>query len=529
MTKKKHKKKLEVKEKKKAITIWFEKWQNYLFPSFLFLIVFFLNLPLAKLQLMSPDASGYLDMGKNLFTGKGAISSFNLYQFWNGKYHPFLPYMQPIYPIVAGLIWILLNLKAVIGFNILLLGINCIFLYKIFRIKTDYITSFFITLFFVFSQILVLPSIFPWTEHLHLFFLLSIIFLYLRYEKSKFFIGILLGLSCLIRTASFYNVFAFGIALILLNGFSKKSFKEYGTILSGFLISYGLYEIFCYFKYKSFYPEYLICAKTYRAAEIYEGAFYKNSFPVLNMPSLKIEKQIIYANTKKHFIDFIKNFGYMKFVLGIAPLYFIYDIWKKKTHLVSIFFLQGIFVILGYTLSLYWLPEIESTRYSLIPFITLVSIGLISIREILIPLIFKKVKKLFSIIFVLFILPFLCLNIKQYFSFRNFYQNIYSPVYIRQIDPYRKERFEMYEWIKTNTEKDVLIASDFLRDAFLFERPFVSLPSGKALNVKNMIDFLKIYSPDYILTYNESLINFLKSIGFKEKKIITPFILLSKK
>jgi hypothetical protein len=108
----------------------------------LFLTICFASLPFSDEELLSPDASGYLDMGRNLFSGKGPVISYNLYQFWQGKYYPFLPYTHPIFPIVAWLILTWGGVRAVIDFNIVLLAVNCVMLYKIVRLYADYLSGF---------------------------------------------------------------------------------------------------------------------------------------------------------------------------------------------------------------------------------------------------------------------------------------------------------------------------------------------------------------------------------------------------
>lgn len=507
------------------------KYIDFLLISVLFLIIFLTNLPLANTELMQPDGSGYLDMGRNLFSSKGAVISYNLNQYWPGKYYPFLPYIQPLYGIIAGLIWLLFGLKAVIGFNILLLAINCVLLYKIIKLYSDSVTSFLIALFIGFSKDIIFPAIAPLTEHLHLFFLLLSIFIYLRYKNTHFLVGILLAISCLVRASSFYNVLAFVIAIVILKGFSKAALKEYFKLTFGFLIIILSYEMFCYIKYGVFYPEYLVAAKIYRSAEIYSGAFYTDGIPVLNMPPLKLGMDVIIVNIRNNFLGFIEVFRHIKFVLFLAPLYFIFDLIKRRTPLLIIFFFQGACVLLGYTLSQTWSPIYEFSRFSVIPIITLGSIGFLSLKEIVSRFFSKTVEKRFPAIFIIIIsiflyfgIIFLYFGIKDYLLFRNHWRNIYP----QEVMAYRENRDEVYEWIRTNTSKDALIASDFLADSFLFERPFISLPPGKALIAKNMNDFLKIYRPEYVLTSNKAVVNYLKNMGLKEKKRSGILILLKK-
>ena len=474
-------------------------------------IIFLTNLPIAGTELMSPDASGYLDMGRNLFSGKGAVVSYNLYQFWPGRSHPFLPYMQPIFPVMAGLIWSLFDIKAVIGFNIGLFAVNCVLLYKLLRLRADVLTSGLVVLFMGFSPVLINTAIWPWTEQLHLFFLLSAILLYLGYKKSHFWVGAILALSCLVRVAGFYNVFAFGAAILMLQGWSKEACRDYVKIAAGFLTVLLPYEAFCFIRYGIFYPEYLAAAKTYRMAGIAAGAFYSDGFPVLNMPLVAGDTL---ANIRQHLAGFMTAFGIFKFVFVLAPVYVALNFLKTRTPLLIIFFLQGVCTMLFYMGSLSWLPDIETDRYSLIPFIALGSIGFLAIRAILDALFSGKAKRGAPIAFSLAALLFLSLGFRSYVPFRHFYMHTYPEMH----KAYRESRDEIYAWIKENTAKDDLIASYFSADAFLLERPFVSLPSGAALTHKDLISFLDIYRPEYILTPHEEFALFLKERGFVEAR-----------
>ncbi|UCC94805.1 MAG: glycosyltransferase family 39 protein [Candidatus Omnitrophota bacterium] len=522
----KHKKSKEQREKYEQRDKNREKQVDLLLILGLFIVILLPNLGLANLELISPDASGYLDMGRNLFSGRGAITSYNLYQFWPGKYHPFLPYMQPLYPIVAGLIWILFNLKAVIAFNIVLLSLNCILIYKIIRLKADYLTSALIALFMGFSQNLVFSAIYPWTEHLHLFFVLLAIYLYLRYEKSQFLVGVLLGVSCLTRVAGFYNIFAFGVALLILRGFSKDAFKGYLKIALGFLSIFLSYEIFCYAKYGILYPQYIGAARTYGFSWFHPGAFYKPTLPVLNAPPPSITTELAFKNIRNHLSSFIGVFGYAKFVFIVAPLYIIFDIWKRKTALFIVFFFQALVIMLGCVWGLRATPGIEALRYSLIPFITLGIIGFLSIKYIFESLSPKKrMKRYFFIIFLSLVSILFYFHIqKGYLPFRKEWAKRHP----QRFGAYHEARDRMYAWIRENTDKDVLIASEFLADPVFFDRPFVSLPVGEALTAENFRDYLNIYKPDYVLTYHEQLVKFLKAFGFVEKKRSGSMVLLGK-
>ncbi len=491
------------------------KYIDFISIAALFIAVFIPSIPLANIELLQPDSCGYLDMGRNLFSGRGAVISYDLNQYWPGRYHPFLPYMHPLYGILAGLVWILFGIKAVIGFNIMLHAANCVLLYLILSLYTDRITGFLIALFMGFSKSMVVPAISPLTEPLHLFVLLGAIFVYLKYDKTELWVGVMLALSCLVRVSGLYSVIAFLAAVLVLKGFSKEALRDHGRLILGLAVILIPYELFCYFRYGAFYPEYLQAAKVYKSAEIYAGAFYKNGIPVLNMPDLKLGMDVIGGNILGNLTGFIKSYGIVKYAMILDPFYFIYDLKKRRSPLVVIFFFQGLSLLLGYTLVHSWSAIYEFDRFSVITILTLGSIGFLSIKEIIDGYILSQGTRnaaASAAIFAAAFSFFFYFQMKYYLDFRGFGLNIFP----EQQAVYRENREEVYGWIRRNTAEGDLIASHFLADAFLFERPFVSLPPDNALNEKNFNDYLNIYKPEYVLTYNGDMAGYLEAIGAEQ-------------
>ncbi|MFC1807321.1 hypothetical protein ACFL0T_03015 [Candidatus Omnitrophota bacterium] len=509
---KKRREKVEYQPAEESRSVNIDKYLDIGLIILLFMVVFLMNLPLSKLEFMQPDGSGYLDMGRNLFTGKGAVISYNINQYWPGKYYPFLPYMQPVYGIVAGLVWMLFGLQGVITFNMLTLAGNSVLLYKIVRLYSDSFTSFLIGLFIGLSHVLIFPAISPLTEQLNLFFLLLALFVYLRYEKAAVWTGLILAVSCLTRIASFYNVAAFILSILIIKRFSKEALKELMRFLLGFLAVFLTYEIFCFLRYGVFYPEYLKAAKIYKSAEIYPGAFYKDAIPTLNMPDIKVGSEGVFANIWVSLTGFFEIFDMLKFVYILAPGYLIYDfIKKRRTPILVLLFLNGFAVIGGYTLAHTWSKIYEFSRFSVIPFTMLGALGFLSLKAIFSGLMDQRWEKRFPAIFIIIMLVFLGFHIRSHRRFTSFYLNVYPT----KFESYTQSRDMIYEWIRDNSQEDDLIASAFLRDAFFMERPIVSLPRDEALTEKNLRDYLEIYKPKYVLAHDPKVVDILVKIGFK--------------
>lgn len=452
--------------------------------------------------------------------------SYNIYQYWQGRYYPALPFIQPVYPILAGLLMFFFNLKAVILFNILLLSINCVLIYLIVRLYYNRVFGLLISLLMGLSEPIVYTAMYPWTEQLHLFLILLTMLIYLKFDKFKnrgYLLGILLGISFLVRAASVFNILAFGLALVLLNGVSKEAIQGYLKVALGFLMVFLPYEIFCFIRYQAFYPQYFKAAYISTYSVLYEGAYYQDHLPVLRMKPLNINGDLIIKHIYSHLIDLLRWFKHLKFVLILAPLHIIMNRSKKKNHLLILLFSQGIFVMTGYTLSLTLTPGMETSRYLLIPYITWGCIGFLAIQKIFNYFFYKKNKKFATHGLIIILSFFLTFQLKNHFIYIHKVQQLYIAENVN-----RMNRDIIFDWIKTNTKKDDLIACDLslTLDAFLFERPTVRLPAGKAATMKNIEDFFRIYQPEYVLTTDNPLIEWLVTKGYSEIKMVGSVVLM---
>ena len=507
---------------------------DLLLPILIFLSIIYLNLPLANNELMSHDTSCYLDMGRNFFLRKEAVISYNCYNFWPGKFYPFLPYMPPLYPIVAGFIWYLSNsIKVVIAFNIVLLAFNCVLLYKIIRTKLDCLSSFLVVLYISFSHNLIYTAIWPLTEQLHLLFLLLSILIYINNQKTSFIVGILFALSCLVRVASFFNVIGFLIAITIAKGSFRESMKDYFKFVSGFLIIFLIYEIVCYTKYGSFYPQYPLATKNSYASTCWPGATYKNSIPALciHMPSLPTT--VILSNMLRNLKVFSNELlPIIKFGSVSIILCFIFGFYKKEGLLFFIFLFQGLAVIVGYVVSYYFLSQgFSADSYAIIPLITFACIMFFSMRKIIDKLAIGNLRGFSKIAFAVCISAFLALEMPRYKRFMNEYTICRPKSDVTII--FKQKREQVYPWIRENTKENDLIAGNLIADAFLLHRPVVALYAGAYPTEENLRAFLEVYKPTYVLIgrpskpSNAYLVTLLKKIGLVERKRIGEFILLN--
>jgi len=269
-------------------------------------------------------------------------------------------------------------------------------------------------------------------------------------------------------------------------------------------------------RYGMLYPQYLVASMTYLTAISLPGASYQNGFPVLHPPPFGVGPEGITLNILMHLTSFFNAFGSVWFLLIFVPLYFMFD--GKKNTLFLILFFQAIGTLLGYSLSLWWLSKIEAYRFSLIPFVFFVLIGGVYLVRIL-RRFFRHTSHWTPVSFtILFLLI-------SYHGTQNGIASNHQRYYESKI--IRSALKETYDWIKTHAGKHDLVASQFPWNAFLFERPFVCLPLGKAFTDENLVSFIAIYKPEYIVTSDAEFTTFAKRLGFVEKKRSGPFMVLT--
>jgi len=462
------------------------------------LVLYFVHLGFARDERLSPDAAGYLDMGRNLFSGRGAVSTYNLYQYWPGIEHPMLPYMQPLYPVLCGLLWGLGGLSTVTAFNILLFALNCGLVYRLAAPLLGRPTAAMVGLLVGFSPTMLFSAIHPWTEELHLTTLLGAVLLYLRPGFPRFAVGVLLAIGCLVRFAGLYNAAGLLAAGFFVHGLSRRAWREAAWIAAGFLAVAVPYEVFCLLRYGSLYPEYPAAATRYTLAVSDGGAVYRDSLPVLNVARAAAPAAgVLVARFGSHAAGLVDAFGAAA-PLGVAALFapWLRTTARRDPALVTLLCL-GVISIVAYSASLAWLPGIEGARYSVVPFMTLVPAGIAATRAAAARWLHRPSRVFWVGSLAPIALTLLAL-IPAYRAFVHEYQVRYPASLVE----YRAERDEVCAWIREHAAKDALVASEFLKDPIFFERPFVSLPSGAALDSLGLSRFLAMYRPDYVFFAN---------------------------
>ena len=474
-----------------------------------------LNLPLAAKQFLSSDASLYLDAARNIAFGRGAIVSFNQYQFWQGASYPLWPYTQPLFPILAAVPFKFSGVGGVITLNIFLLGLNCGLAYLLVRRHAGVIAGAFAALFLGFSYNVVYTAIYPWTEQLFLTLILAAFYLYLGPfgDKRYFWTGVVLGLSCLARVFGVSAAGMFFAAALLAGGWAKE--KRYGFFLlaGGFLIVTGGYEIFCLVKYHAFYPEYVAAALHYNNARFFPGAFYTSGKIALHVSAhvaMFLREPALFYNLK----NLVILFDCALFLLAAPFIYFAAGAYKRTDTFTRVLFFYGVFnfifcFLFMESMGLEWL------RILLVGFVAVIIAALL--------LIFRE-KTILRIVFIPVAIYCFVVTAADYFSFRSYMLGGYAC----EITARRTAHEPCYRWIEKNTQRGDIIAVQFIDEAFLLNRPAIAIPLGAMVNEKNIRDFIRIYRPRYILAQDDRVIELCRRFGFSDKIKSGGLLLLGK-
>ncbi len=474
-----------------------------------FLVVSVRIIPIFVGEFLSPDACLYLDIGRNLFEGKGFITTYNFYQFWKDSSYPAFSFMHPIFCIIAGFLYKLFNtIKAVSIFNMFITYLNILLIYYIFDFLSEKIRLIICAL-ISFNYTMFVTSLFPWTEQLHLFFLLLSFYIFKKFSfKKVFIIGIIMGIVTLVRVANVYNIFGY---LIFFQLFSKERFKNIIWFCAGTFLILFPYEVLCFIKCHKFFPEYLLAAKYFGQARLFGGEYFYQT-PILR-PSVKFSiwgvSYLLIQTTLLKVREFMRFFNrYLGFFLWILPLGIYAQIKSKNRDsqnlLISLVFLIGVINFIFYSISVWWEPRLEIYRYILIPYITFIISSIFLFEKVLL---LEENHKKFFLNFT-FLILFL-INGPEILKTNLFY--LKNAKKIRQEIIHRKK---MVEYLNFCVQPKDKIATLEYQYAFPLKCSLVSLPEGKVLNEENIQRFLEIYHPKIIWlkkSYQDFYLPFLRT------------------
>ena len=299
----------------------------------------------------------------------------------------------------------------------------------------------------------------------------------------------------LIRIAHLYNFLAYLPVIFIGKDPLAQKFNRAFSFVGGFILAYGLYQLFCLLSCHSFYPEYARAGASYGMVRFDSGIVYDLNKVGLQVPLGAFFSSQHFLYIGQHLRDFYKQMP--NFLWPALFYYFLPTNKRVEGGLIELCFFQSIFTVLGYSLTFYWLTySFDSLRYSMIPFVLISVVGWYSMYQAL-PF-FESTGKMFFGVLV-FVCLFLSPQAHQIMLFRDHF--LKHPSYMEQ--PYYKDLFATYDWIDKNLPKETLVASSEDQDGYFMHRPFISMPPGQAYNCTNLALYNRIYSPDYYLLFSK--------------------------
>lgn len=466
--------------------------RSFLVSALIGLGVFFIFFNFSYLKLNTADSSLYLSTAENIANHKGFVVSFNLCQSFNTLYHPLLPYYQPLYSFFSSLFINHGGIVKVIQMNILFFALNAVLVFYIIQNLIPTRFNVFFIFILVFSSNFFTSALYPWTEQFHFFCFIITFMLFLKYAKSPkclYWLGILNGVLMLVRVAHLYNFLGFLPVFFIGKDPLRQKFDRVFSFASGFILAYGLYQLFCFVLYHVLYPQFARPGVSYGLARLTDGIIY-NPDKVgiqVSLGSFFSLKNFLFIG--QHLRDFYHQ---MPFFLWPAFVYYFLPIKKRQDGgLVALCFSQAIFTVLGYSLTFYWMSyHFEALRYSLIPYVLMSLAGWYCLYQ---GLSFSESpgRKLMG---GLVLLSLLYPQVNKFIAFKS--DLLKHPLWER---PYYKDLLGSYHWIDKNLPQEILVASNEDQEGFFLHRPFISTPPGKSFNCTNLALYNHIYSPDYYL------------------------------
>ncbi len=211
----------------------------------IFLTLSIVYFPFVFARVTTADSNLYIDMGKHIINGD-VFFGFDLYYTSPEKFFPALPFVPPVWPILAGVSFSIGGLLGVGFLNFLFVLLSALVFFEIAKAYLPDKYALMSVLFAYLSMPLAVISIYPWTEGISLFLLSLFLYVVLRgRENAGLFAGLLSGLMFLTRIQYVFPMLVISLFL------TEKERKGFWIV---FLSCVVLYELFCVFLFHMPYP-----------------------------------------------------------------------------------------------------------------------------------------------------------------------------------------------------------------------------------------------------------------------------------
>jgi len=428
---------------------------------------------------------------------------------------PSLAYGSFVYPLILAMILKVSGSLFMAAFlNVILAGVNAVMLYLILdNIYHNARLSFYGAILSSVSFSAFITSIHIWSEQVHLLILLFAILYFLRHWEhirpvNLLFLGIVLALGYLTRVAGLFNLLAFALFIFLKNGFKKQAWVLTGYLLLGFLAVVIPYQLFCFFNYRMFYPQYI--KMDWDRARVFGGYFDAQGIPVLRSVSFSGFSRVLsffyplWAKLVLSIKEIYINLGFLSFFLFASRQKENPGInWKQDLlWVIAIINFAGVIIYPMFRFS-----ELDISRYSLISCFLLMPIALASLLRIF-ALLGTKFNARFCNAVAIGLVNICLLTLGSYYS-------SFSGKPLNRIIRARQnlER-EVFAWIKGNSfsAQRIGLCPSLIQEGFQLNRPVVCVPDRALLTSQNLQSFLKIYNPAFMIIAKNKMPNYAEII-----------------
>ncbi|MFH0877095.1 MAG: glycosyltransferase family 39 protein [Candidatus Omnitrophota bacterium] len=471
--------------------------ETLLLGFFLVLTFFPLWVTAARLSYIAynnaSDTFLYLDIARNIATGKGFVVSFNGYQYWPGAYHSALAYVHVGLPLFLSVFYPFF--KAIEGFilvNAVLAVINCFLIFRLVkRITENKIWAVWVAVLAASTVCMQNTVLRILTEQLSFLVTLAALCVFAAPDRLSrhriLLVGFLLAAGMLIRSSSILLLLAFALALGLERRPGRERLRDIFFLCLCPLILFVAYQVLVYARTNAFFPEYPRAFKNFYVATWLTGGNFFPELPVVR----PVGSYAALAKLGVNAWEALRVFFCTLRVLFFLALWQFIRIFRQRDRremvllMVAVLPFAAILVFYPYVR----LHEFELVRFLLPSVVALLIIGIRGLSDFgqrFLP----RTKALFfhAVLFVIF-----ASNYYQSYKVLEIYWHKETRQTVGQLEA-------VPVWLKQNTSsEDLIAAQEVLYGLVYLDRPVVAVPFRNTLSQNNLEAFIRIYKPAVII------------------------------
>jgi hypothetical protein len=452
--------------------------------------VLVIGLSAAPCEKLTPDASAYLDLARQLARGAGFVLRYDEYQAWVGIERGAWFYQQPILPLVFSLVMRLA--RPILAANALntVFAAAAVWCFALAwrRVLPNWQAALAVL------PLAASPGFYavyttPLAEPLALFMVGAALWLLFARPDRHWLAGLLLGASVLLRAANLFLLVGLSVGYAAVQGRAKwREALRFALVLVG---PYVIYAALGLLLTGELYPAYGPDARTFRLTRDFGGALYDPGFGLAFAGKITfgVFGQMLARNALPHLSQLAGAVGW--FVFGSALLGWLYRRVTGQGRLASLLLAAALAQIVLLSLTFHFLHELEATRYAVpvLPFALPLAIGAWDRAATIARRRVNPAVIVASIVFVLTAAAAWRTVSAWRDDRRQYLDPAVRAVYFEQPAAWTQARLAATERLATN----------FNLQAFRFDRPVVSLPINRQLNETSLRRFLLAYQPAGLL------------------------------